>query len=274
MKLGFSTLGCPEWSWKEILDTARDMGIDGIEIRGVEEEIDPMKICIFDREHLAGTMKQLKSSGIEIPLLASSICLGGAQGKEQATEAKNHIDFASANNIPFVRVLISMEAEPQPVDLEAARVIYNELCTYAKVAGNNVRVLVETSGALADSTKMAEFILQAEPQTRGVLWDIQHPYRYFKEKPQETCDRLGKDIYYVHVKDSVLENGTVEYRMMGLGDVPIFDAVKALNKIGYEGYLMLEWVKRWRPELRDPDVIFYHYQSYMETLLEEIEGQK
>ena len=35
MKLSFSTLGCPEWSWNEILATAKDMGFDGIEIRGV-----------------------------------------------------------------------------------------------------------------------------------------------------------------------------------------------------------------------------------------------
>lgn len=53
MKLGFSTIGCPEWDWAEILGTAKDMGIDGIEIRGVEDELDPMKITIFDKEHLA-----------------------------------------------------------------------------------------------------------------------------------------------------------------------------------------------------------------------------
>ena len=47
MKLGFSTIGCPEWDWAEILGTAKDMGIDGIEIRGVEDELDPMKITIF-----------------------------------------------------------------------------------------------------------------------------------------------------------------------------------------------------------------------------------
>ena len=59
MKLGFSTIGCPEWDWAEILGTAKDMGIDGIEIRGVEDELDPMKITIFDKEHLAKTRQQL-----------------------------------------------------------------------------------------------------------------------------------------------------------------------------------------------------------------------
>lgn len=43
---------------------------------------------------------------------------------------------------------------------------------------------------------------------------------------------------------------------------------------GLDGYLTLEWLKRWRPELRDPDVIFYHFQTYMETLLAEIENDE
>jgi len=65
--------------------------------------------------------------------------------------------------------------------------------------------------------------------------------------------------------------GKVEYRMMGFGDVPVFDAVKILHQNGYSGYITLEWVKRWHPTLREPDVVFYHFQSYMETLLTEIE---
>ena len=39
MKLAFSTLGCPEWTWTEIYSMARDLGYSGIEIRGLGEEI-------------------------------------------------------------------------------------------------------------------------------------------------------------------------------------------------------------------------------------------
>ncbi len=76
MKLGFSTIGCPQWDWAEILGTAKDMGIDGLEIRGVEDEIDPMKITIFDAEHLEKTRTQLAQAGIEIAMIASSVVLG------------------------------------------------------------------------------------------------------------------------------------------------------------------------------------------------------
>ena len=277
MKLGFSTIGCPQWDWAEILGTAKDMGIDGLEIRGVEDEIDPMKITIFDAEHLEKTRTQLAQAGIEIAMIASSVVLGdpmgSREGEQQMVQAKNQIDFASQNGIPFVRVLLTLDPNPVPADLPAAKERYEQLCSYA--ANKNVRVLVESCGLLSDSAKLAAFIADACPESRGVLWDIQHPFRNCAEKPKQTVVNLGKEIRYVQVKDSVVDdNGEIEYRMMGLGDVPVYDAVKQLYQMGYEGYLTLEWLKRWRPELRDPDVIFYHFQTYMETLLAEIENEE
>ena len=132
MKLGFSTIGCPEWDWAEILGTAKDMGIDGIEIRGVEDELDPMKITIFDKEHLAKTRQQLAQAGIEIAMIASSVTLGSPKGSEegerQLQQAKNQIDFAAENGIPFVRVLLTLDPKPVPADLEAAEERYCALC--------------------------------------------------------------------------------------------------------------------------------------------------
>lgn len=47
MKLSFSTLGCPDWSFQTILDEAQRLGFDGIEIRGIEGEMDVAKIPYF-----------------------------------------------------------------------------------------------------------------------------------------------------------------------------------------------------------------------------------
>ncbi len=270
MKLGFSTIGCPEWKWSEIVDAARDMCIDGIEIRGVEEELNALLIRLFNAENAENTMSGLNSLGIEIPMLSTSVALGKMQDeKSEMEEAKKHIDFASRLKISYIRVLIDSKPEPTEADIVKAKERYRELCRYAE--GKHVCVLVETNGLLADSKRMAEFLDGINSEARGVLWDIHHPYRYYHETPEETFSRLKNDIKYVHVKDSAMHDGKLEYRMMGFGDVPVFDAVKLLHQNGYEGYLTLEWVKRWHPTLRDPDVVFYHYQTYMETLLSEIE---
>ena len=42
-----------------------------------------MKITIFDEEHLEETRRQLSQSGIEIPMIASSVTLGEKPGSEK-----------------------------------------------------------------------------------------------------------------------------------------------------------------------------------------------
>ena len=37
MKIGFSTLSCPDWAWSDIYSLAKDFKFDGIEIRGLGE---------------------------------------------------------------------------------------------------------------------------------------------------------------------------------------------------------------------------------------------
>ena len=34
MKIAFSTLACPDWSWQDITSAAKDFGYDGVEVRG------------------------------------------------------------------------------------------------------------------------------------------------------------------------------------------------------------------------------------------------
>ena len=39
MKISFSTLACPEYSWSDIYSMAKDIGFNGIEIRGLGNDI-------------------------------------------------------------------------------------------------------------------------------------------------------------------------------------------------------------------------------------------
>ena len=51
---------------------------------------------------------------------------------------------------------------------------------------------------------------------------------------------------------------------MGEGDLPVDEIMRSLRSVNYEGFLSLEWVKRWLPELSDAGVVipqFIHYMS-------------
>ena len=43
--------------------------------------------------------------------------------------------------------------------------------------------------------------------------------------------------------------------MMGEGDLPVKSVIDALRSINYEGYVSLEWVKRWAPGLEDAGIV-------------------
>ena len=67
MKIAFSTLGCPDFSWPEIYSMAKDLSFDGIEIRGLGDEILTIKAPPFTDEQLPQTVQPLKRLRLEIP---------------------------------------------------------------------------------------------------------------------------------------------------------------------------------------------------------------
>jgi sugar phosphate isomerase/epimerase len=268
MKLAFSTLGCPDWTFEEIFATAKDMGIQGIEVRGIGNEMHAPRIKPFLPANIEQTKKQLKTVGIEIPMLTSSVCIGCAGGltEKYIAETKEYIDLASNLGTPFIRVLCSKNPEPDTeIDLDFLAGIYSRVCAYGEDKG--VTPLIETNGALADSAVMAKLLRLVDSKNRGVLWDIHHPFRYFGETPEQTIANLQGEIKYLHVKDSVMKDGHVQYRMMGYGDVPVLDAMRAMKATDYDGYVSLEWVKRWNPDLEEPAIVFAHFESYMSWVL-------
>ena len=269
MKLAFSTLGCPGWSWDEIFAAAKDLGMDGIEIRGIEDEMFAPETRPFRPENLEATKARLAGAGLEVPMLTSACCLGAGDTAAFVAEAKAYVDLAVRAGSQYVRVMCTATPQPVETDLPLAKRLYRELAEYA--AGTGVRVLIETNGVLADSSVLKDFLEGIPEEGTGVLWDIHHPFRYFGESPEKTYENVGRYIRYIHVKDSVMGPGGVEYRMMGYGDVPVYDALSLLQKEGYGGFISLEWVKRWCPDLQEPGIVFAHYANYMRFLLEQIE---
>jgi len=267
MKLAFSTLGCPDWTWKDIYSTATDLKFDGIELRGISNELYMPKAKRFTGEKLPKTIEQLNKSGMKISMLTTGIAIGEI-APNQLEQAKEYIDLASKLSCKYIRIMISSHPQPEEIDLAKAIDLYNQICIYGE--DKDVTPLIETNGVLADSLAMKDFLGKIESDNKGVLWDIHHPHRFFSEPPATTYENLGKLIKYVHVKDSVVINNEITYRMMGYGDVPVYDALRVLKDNGYDSYVSLEWVKRWNPDLEDAGIVFAHFMSYMDFLLSRI----
>lgn len=263
MKLAFSTLGCPKLDFDETLAIAKDMGYDGVEIRGVGKVMDAPDIAQFAPQNIAATKARLKGLGLAVPIFTSACYLHLRENWDQTLAlAKRYADVAAAMDVPYIRVL--GDRDPQPdgmVDDELVRTRLAEVADYAAPLG--VTVLLETNGDLANSVRLARLLENTARKNVGVIWDIHHPYRFFNESPEYTYSLIGEYVRHVHIKDSEKAGEGFHYEMPGYGDVPLKKAVETLLAHGYDGYFSLEWVKRWDKTLEEPGIVFANYVNYM-----------
>ena len=272
MKLSFSTLGCPDFDWTDIVAVAKDFGFDGIEVRGLGKEILAIRAKPFSEAEIENTASLLSKLRLEIPCFSSGCCLrDAAKAEENYSELTQYIDLAARLGTPYIRVLGDLEPAPTvEVDDDIVCAALTRLVPYAEEKG--VTLLVETNGVYSDTGRLAELLERVASDNVAALWDLHHPYRYNGESPEQTVQNLGAYIKYTHVKDSVMTENGVEYRMMGEGDMPIDAMMLALRSINYEGYVSLEWVKRWAPYLSDAGIVFPQFANYMSAYIESGHG--
>lgn len=263
MKISFSTIACPDYSWVDIYSMAKDLGFDGIEIRGMGDDFAAYKAMPFTEANRPKTMAKLKALNIEIPCLSSGCCLKFKEKEaETIAELTEYCKLAQQINVPYIRVLADLEAAPNGAVDDAY--VAEQLKKLAPIAAQyDVTLLVETNGVYSDTHRLRALLDSVNSHKIAALWDMHHPYRFAGESPEQTVANLGELIKYVHIKDSVMENGKVVYKMMGEGDLPIQKMIEALQSIQYTGYVSLEWVKLWMPNLLDAGVVFPQYAEFM-----------
>ncbi|MBQ7980570.1 MAG: TIM barrel protein, partial [Oscillospiraceae bacterium] len=150
MKISFSTLACPDFSWSDIYSMAKDLGFHGIEVRGLGNEIYSVKAKPFKDENIASTIAKLGKLGLEIPCLSSGACLKFADKHDETVEEiTQYAELANKLGTPYIRILADLE--PAPVDEIDDNYIIAFLKEVAPIAEkNNVTLLVETNGVYAD----------------------------------------------------------------------------------------------------------------------------
>ena len=264
MKLAFSTLGCPEWTWTEIYTMAYDLGYSGIEIRGLGEEIMAARAKPFLPGEIDRTAEMLERLKLTISCFSSNCVLASPEGAAVAdTEINEYINLAAKVGAPYVRVLADANPAPEcEVDDKAVAVLLRRLAVSAEK--KNVTLLVETNGVYADTKRLRKLLDDVASPYVAALWDVHHPYRYFRESPAQTWENLEGLIRYVHLKDSVMDSsGKAKYRMLGSGTLPLLMVFELLKEKGFDGFVTLEWVKRWSSELEDAAVVFPQFVTFI-----------
>ncbi len=260
MKLSFSTLGCPEFSWGDIYSSAKDFGFNGVEIRFLPKT----DSSSFTKEDVLKSKGTLKKLGIEISCISSDCTLSTKESYNNfKEEILSYIDMAHELSVPYVRVLGDKSIYPQDNIIDDAVVIDSLKALAPYAVEKNVTLLIETNGVYSDSLRLRKILDEVASDNVAALWDMHHTFRMNNEAPETTIQNLSAYIKYTHIKDSVMGENGLEYRMMGEGDMPIKEMINALKSINYIGYITLEWVRVWSFGLETAGIAFPHFIDYM-----------
>ena len=265
MKLAFSSLGCPQDRVDDLLQRARELGADGVELRTLESTVKLWELEDFSESNLPRTREKFRAAGI-VPVVVGS---SGSFAAPESEKRKVHMEqlerycmIAQGLGCPYVRVF----GGPIPAGQSRERTVELDLEGYCRAAelaqAHQVTLLFETHDDFSRSDWMLP-LLRGLDGKAGVIWDILHPYR-FGEAMTDTWNNLAPYVRHVHIKDSMqFSTDGFDIASIGTGRVPIGEALKILNDAGYQGYFCYEWEKHWHPEIESAQTEFPRYMRYM-----------
>jgi len=232
-------------SIKDAMRQAKEAGFDGIELAMAEEGELSLQTSPFGVKALRLEADRI---GIEISSLATGLgwkySLFSNDPKERAQAKAVHKKALRAAQILDLDVILSVPGALKPdirYDVAYQRTVkaYQELAPAAEAYGVKIGVEVVWNKFLYSPMEFARLID-----------DVGHPYvqAYFDAGnvlvfgyPQHWIEILGKRIVKVHVKDFLTSVGNITgFRPLLHGDVPFPEVVKALQKVGYDDYLIAE----------------------------------
>jgi sugar phosphate isomerase/epimerase len=273
MKLSFSTLGCPDWTFDEIMRRAGQYGYDGIGFRGLGGEFDLTKVPEFSPSERAKTRRRLKEAGLATSMVLTSakmIVMEAEKLEANLQLGEKHIDIASDLECPSIRVFGGQMPTGLSYGAAARRAgeHLHRLGDYAAKRG--VSVLIETHDDWLVTGRLRWVVEEANHPNVGVLWDVHHPVRIAGETIEEAWTNIGPWVRAVDFKDSVTDLAAplgYRYVQIGDGEIPLRYALQILKAEGFDGWLTFEWEKFWHPSLADAAVAFPEFIARIRNLL-------
>jgi sugar phosphate isomerase/epimerase len=269
LPIAFSTLGCPGWEWKKILDQAAKHRYSALELRGLLADVDITRAAQFTGAKLQESLADLAALDLKISDLGASSRLGESdpeRRQQQLSEARRYIDLAHQMGAPYVRVFGGPRAKDQSLEDAIDRIIDGFQTLHEQAKGSGVTLLIESHDDFCASSSVLAILKGANLPTAQLLWDAHHTVVIGLESPTETYRQIGAYARHTHLKDSRAPQGEEKVRryvLTGTGELPIRETVEVLVQNNYPGYFCFEWEKRWHPTIEEPEIAIPHFAVLM-----------
>jgi sugar phosphate isomerase/epimerase len=266
-RIAFSTLAFPAATLAKAMSLGRSAGYSGVELRLIDGELIDGSMPAAARARVKRTAARAR-----LPIVAvdSSIRL---TDDEPGPELRRFLELASDWESPLVRVFGGALAGDDPArgaGLEAAARVLQASVPLAERLG--VAVGVETHDAFSASAVVAELLGMVETGSVGAVWDSHHPHRA-GESAAEVYQNIGRRVLLAQVKDARRDEARADGWQLvplGEGEVPVREMLTLLAAGGYQGWISVEWEKRWHPEIEEPEVALPQHRRVLAEWLREM----
>lgn len=241
-----------------VISKAKELGFDAIEFTDL---CPPEKVT--QKEYAKMLKEEAEKVGIEISCYSvSADLLSGSDGdlEKEIEKVKEKVDIAAELGVSLMRhdATFSFNGERgyrgfiNVVDrlAEGCR----KITEYAETKG--IKTMVENHGFFCQDSDRVELLVNTVAHNNfGLLIDMGN-FMCADEDPALAVSRCAPYAFNVHVKDFIFKSGTegsvagflqtragnyIRGTIAGHGVVPVRQCLAALKRVGYDGYLTLEF---------------------------------
>lgn len=262
MRIAFSTISCPDYTFAQIAEAVRQYGYDGVELYALEGGR-------LTAEVLAERVGEAKRELADIPI----VCLNSwarlsdpdpvARAEQEALVGRA-LELAAELGCPLVKSFGGeLPDGPAPSDVfdymgeSIGRIV-------ARGRALGVGLVVETHDGFCAGRRLAELLERVDDDYFGALWDVHHPYRV-GESVSETDNLIGSRVRHAHVKDAVRDGDGWRFTLLGEGELPVAAMIERLRAWGFDGCVSVDWEKMWHPEIAGPAVALPQFATTLRS---------
>lgn len=295
MKISGHTMGTPEYTVIEAIKLFHDIGIEGAEIV-IQDGYCSGISCACSKEELALVKKAAEENRIEISCLTPYNSYFNSLDDQIRTAEIDAIlkviDACEYLGAHFIRIYGgNLQAGDTTNLLERrAKLVESMQFLGERAAEKDVTLLIENHfNTMAVSAKeTVDLIREIDHPAVRILYDQANLNFTEQEDYKAAIEIQQQYVDYMHVKDLVFKEGVafnssevshpdesernVYTRIVGEGIIPWAEILKMVKEYGYDGWLSLEYERRWHPDdIPDASIGMKKSAEYLKKIITEQE---
>lgn len=268
IKLGFSSLACPDWNLEKIIEQTAALGYNGVELRALGGQAHPHQAAELAEDpssvkaRFCGAGVQLLSvfspAGFETP--------SRREAEENRCQLEATIELAGRLGCPFVRLNLGKMVGGEHRGT-MSRVITHLRDLAPLAARHRTTLLVGNHGDFLGSEDVWVVVDGVDHPALRASWNPLAG-RLTGERPTRSVPRLGRMIETFYIADAALDDDGhfLRHVLPGEGDIGLDRAVELLKGVCYQGWLVFEWPQK-HAELAPPEEALPKALAFMRSAL-------